>query len=342
MNETRAVKLFDMAEGIGTVTNLIAVSDPDVHKFGDQWWMFLGCLQSSNKINLFSASLPPGAPLSSTEWEITTDPSDPHTATPVVEQPEEGRWDEWLHTPNYVGGIDPHAPGSPAARERIYYTGSRGGSSVEERLFSIGVLEKTDSVWVRRDEPVLTGTTDRPCVWEPKVRYYGGKWRIWYLNGPNEAGPGKLPHYQIKYSESDDGLTGWSTPRVLFTEEDNYFDAVVTEAGGGYEIYEMVVATSPNPFGTPGWPTPHGLWWMSADAPSGERSDWSREPVRILDAENGEPWYVGGVYGPSLHYGDAPADSDTLYVFFTGFIDPSEGFSLAVGRTQVQNVSLRR
>lgn len=53
--------------------------------------LFLGCLQSSNKINLFSASLPPGAPLNSTEWEITTDPSDPHTATPVIEQPEESR-----------------------------------------------------------------------------------------------------------------------------------------------------------------------------------------------------------------------------------------------------------
>lgn len=35
LNETRAVKLFDMVEGIGTVTNLVAVSDPDVHKFGD-------------------------------------------------------------------------------------------------------------------------------------------------------------------------------------------------------------------------------------------------------------------------------------------------------------------
>lgn len=91
LNETRAVKLFDMVEGIGTVTNLVAVSNPDVHKFGDRWWMFLGCLQSSNKINLFSASLPPGAPLNSTEWEITTDPSDPHTATPVIEQPEESR-----------------------------------------------------------------------------------------------------------------------------------------------------------------------------------------------------------------------------------------------------------
>lgn len=337
MDETKAVKLFDMAEGLG-VANLVAPSDPDVHKFGDQWWMFLGCLQSTNKINLFSASLPPGAPLSSTEWTITTDPSDPRFAAPLVEQPEEGIWDEWLHTPNYVRGTDSRAPGGPAVQERVYYTGSSGGFSPEERLFSNGVLEKKDGVWVRRDEPVLTGTADRPCVWEPKVRYYDGKWRMWYLTGPNEAGPGELPHYQIRYTESDDGLTGWSESRVLFPETDSYFDAVVTEAGGGYE---MVVATAPNLYGTAGWPTPQGLRWLSAKTPSGERSDWSREPVRILDVDNGEPWYAGGVYGPSLHYGDTPSDSDTLYVFFTGFIDPSDGFSLAVGRTQVRNLSLQ-
>lgn len=125
---------------------------------------------------------------------------------------------------------------------------------------------------------------------------------------------------------------------MLFSTADNYYDAVVTEAGGGYE---MVAATSPNPYGTPEWPSPHGLWWLSAKVPSGERGDWSRNPVRVLDAGNGEPWYAGGVYGPSLHYGDTPDDSDTLYVFFTGFADPSAPFSIALGRIQIEGASLR-
>lgn len=332
MNDKRAVKLLDMAEGL-EVANLVAPSDPDVHKFGDRWWMFLGCLQTTNEVNMFSASLPPGAPLSSTEWEITTESSDSQTATPLVEQPEEGSWDEWLHTPNYVVGTNPNTPGGPATQERIYYTGSSGGFSTEERRYLIGALERENGEWIRRDEPILTGTPEKPCVWEPKVRYYEGKWRMWYLIGPNEAGPGELPNYQIRYAESEDGLTNWSESKVLFDETDNFFDAVTIKADSGYE---MVVATGPNLYGTPGWPTPQGLWLLSADTPSGKRGDWTNDPVRILDAEAGEPWYAGGVYGPSLRYGDTPTDSDTLYVFFTGFIEPSDGFSLAVGRLQVR------
>ncbi len=203
VNEMNAIQIFDSAEGYAPITNLIAVGDPDVHKFGNQWCMFLGGAYTANAVNLFSASLPPGEPLSSARWEITTDPSDPHTALPLVEQPEAGRWDEWLHTPSYVRGLVPNATGasdgSPAHRERIYYTGSSGGVDIgDHRNFSIGVMEKTESGWARREDPVIVGTGENPRVFEPKARYYKGKWRIWYLSAPYEAGPGEMPHYRIE------------------------------------------------------------------------------------------------------------------------------------------------
>lgn len=73
MDDARAVRLFDGAEA--EIGNLVAISDPDVHKFGDRWWMFLGRLQTANKVNLFTASLPPGAPLGAAEWETRHHPT---------------------------------------------------------------------------------------------------------------------------------------------------------------------------------------------------------------------------------------------------------------------------
>lgn len=345
-NEANVIQIFDTAKGYAPVNNLIAAGDPDVHKFGDRWWMFLGGAHTANKVNLFSASLPPGAPLNSPQWTITTDPSDPHTALPLVEQPEVGRWDEWLHTPSYVRGVALGATGNSDGGseycERIYYTGSSGaassfGDSDDHRNFSIGMMEKTGDGWVRREDPVIVGTDANPRVFEPKTRYYEGKWRIWYLSAPYEAGPGELPQYRIEYVESDDGVTGWSKPKVLFPEADNYFDAVVTESGDSG--YEMVVARGPNIFGTPGFPS-QGLWWLSSRLPSGDRSDWTRNPVRILDADNGEPWYASGVYGPSLRYGDTPADRNTLYVFFTGAAKPEpDPYVISVGRIEIRSAS---
>lgn len=158
VNEMNAIQIFDSAEGYAPITNLIAIGDPDVHKFGNQWWMFLGGAYTANAVNLYSASLPPGETLSSTRWEITTDPSDPHTAVPLVEQPEAGRWDEWLHTPSYARGLDPNSPDNPTLRERIYYTGSSGATH-DDRNFSIGVMEKTESGWTRREDPVSAAKT---------------------------------------------------------------------------------------------------------------------------------------------------------------------------------------
>jgi len=332
------VQLFDTAKGLAPVTNLFAAGDPDVHKFGDRWWMFFGSMHTERKVNLFSASLPPGAPLSSTKWSVTGSQSDPQMAASLVQHPEEGAWDEWLHTPCYVRGSVPTAEGERAYRERIYYTGSRGASP-DDRHYSIGVLEKTDTGWVRHTEPVLAGATENASVLEPKVGYYDGKWRIWYLSLPHGTGQEDLKHScQVAYVESEDGLRGWSTPRVLFPEADNYYDAVVAETARGYE---MIVARPPNLLGASGFP-PQGLWWLASRLPSGDRSDWTDKPVSLLDTNHAEPWYASGVWGPSLRYGDTALDNDTLYVFFTGAARPDpHPFMLSIGRIAIPSESLR-
>lgn len=323
------VQIFDTAAGFAPVENLIAIGDPHVAKFRDQWWMFFGAAHTGQKVNIFTASLPVGAPLSSDEWTITTVAGDPTRAVPLVEHPSEGQSDEWLHTPSYASG-----PGSDGSTvERIYYTANRRVSE-EERLFSIGVLERSRGHWRRREELVWCGIGDRVNVLEPKVMWSQGKWRMWVMATAEEAGPDDLPDYQIHYLESIDGIGDWSEPQVLFDERDNYFDAVAITTE---ERAEMVVARAPNMFATPGYPS-QGLWWLSSPTPSGDRSDWTSSPVALLAADNGPRWCASGTYGPSIVYGDTDADRDVLYVFFTGAAVPDpDPYVLSVARLTVRS-----
>lgn len=322
-----AIKLFDMREGFSPVKNVVGVGDPDVHKIGDRWTMFLGGFTNRFKVNLFAATLPPGSPLSSTEWSLATSDADPTVALPLVGQPPRGSWDHHgLHTPSYVRGVDP----KQGPRERIYYSGrsSRQSTGPKSR-YAIGCVERTPAGWARHDAPVLTGTPERPSVFEPLVRYYDQKWRMWYVSAVHEVGRGELPNYQFEYVESVDGLTGWSTPKVLFSVEEGIFDNAVTQVDSGYE---MVVARGHDLYDTPGFPA-QGMWWLAAERPSGDRRDWTREPARILDASNAPlPWYANGAFGPSVNYGDTEADRDVMYVFFTGVHAKASWARLAAGR----------
>lgn len=308
------VKLWDMMEGIPQ-RNLLGLGDPDVHKLDGRWWMFLGGFHIGLKNNLYSASLPVGAPLSSNDWTFTTDPRNPRNALPLVPQPPKGAFDHFgLHTPSYARGIDALAPGGPVARERIYYAGRSARSTTDnDHPYAIGVLERTADGWRRHPEPILRGTPAFPSVFEPKARYIENRWRIWYAETPRETGRKTPPVYQICYVDSADGVTNWSSPKVLFATGDGYFDAVVTPVDGSYE---MVVCRGSNLFGKKDFPK-QGMWWLSSDKPSGDRRDWTAAPIPIFDPdEGGEHWYANGIFGPSVRYGDTAGDAGVMYVFF--------------------------
>jgi len=55
--------------------------------------MFLGGFTNRLKVLLFAATLPEGAPLSSTAWPLVTDPSSPGQAVPLTSAPPRGQWD---------------------------------------------------------------------------------------------------------------------------------------------------------------------------------------------------------------------------------------------------------
>lgn len=149
-----------------------------------------------------------------------------------------------MHTPSYVPAVD----GQPT---HIYYTGR---ASLQQygpaSSYAIGALELIGGQWVRREEPPVRGTAPRSSVLEPMVVNDRGRYVMWFQANPHEIGPGDLPDYELRVSESDDGVT-WSQPLVFATAEEESFDNAVTRTRDGWL---MVLAWGLDLYGTGGFP----------------------------------------------------------------------------------------
>ena len=315
------VKVFDPTDGtgMGAVKNIGPPQDVTLIRRGNQWQMYCGARNKERRLSVYSATLPPGAPLSATGWTITTVPGDPTTAAmliPDVPVEQTAAWDYRRHNSSYVRGWDPDLNGGQGGwEERLYYTGD---SALKLNSYAIGYFAWNGSDWVRRDAPVMTPTEPWESpegtfagVYEPNVIYHRGKWRMWYVIGPPDAEQ-RMAH---GYAESRDGRT-WTGKRIYWPIEENIFDNQVLSVrrhGRGSRVgFEACFAR----FGLsltpePGW----GLFWQHAPHPFDEPRKWS-EPQQLVDAADGTPWHAAGVWTPSLHYSDA--DPERAFVFFNG------------------------
>lgn len=309
MKTTRPAIIYNMLEGYNPITNLIGTGDPNVHYIDGQWHMFLGGFQRNFKNNIFCATLSKGHSLGDAlKWHINTDPSNPKKALSLVPQPPKGGWDSYgLHEPNYVEGKNPD--GSPCYR--IYYTG-RGSKNEHGKgtSFAIGFIEKTADGWRRHPSPIITGDERNLSVLGPKVIHDEGKWKMWYRATPYETIKGKYPKTEIYYSESTDGVSGWSKPTVFFAREDEVSHAFVAKINDGYH---MLTTASPNQCHEK--PSPEQrLRLFSTTKASGNRNDWTEDAAHLLDADGGADWYANGFFGASMCQDETAA----YYVFFSG------------------------
>ncbi|GAB3233817.1 hypothetical protein [Mycolicibacterium hippocampi] len=304
--------LFDMGAGLG-VCNVIGLGDPDVHLVDGRWTMFLGGFTTGFTVRIFTARLPTGHELDSNAWSLSTVPGHRRWARSLFRPPRFGAWDSHgTHTPSYVLGRD--SVGNPL--ERIYYAGRGTWHNGGPRSrYSIGVAERRDGIWRRRDQPVLVGTAELRSVFEPLVRYEDGLWRLWFQWAPHEVGRGEQPEYRLCYTESRDGLAGWSTPVVVFDSDEGYFDNAVHAGRSGVD---MLLARGSNLYGTEPFPA-QGLWWVRSTSHSGARKSWTERPVQLLDAQSDPPaWLERGAFGPDFRFGRRPEDATTMYVFTSG------------------------
>jgi hypothetical protein len=297
-------RIFDAGKGYGSVTNLRILVDCTVaHRLG-RWWMYAcGVEKGSREIQLFSASLPEGAPLSAEGWVLTTDAGEPARPALAAGKVRSYWWDGagGRHCPSYVKGWDPERE---LWVERIYYAGAARDFMGP---YAIGYVEWDGARWVDQAAPAFTANEywERGSVYEPNLIYHDGRWKMWYVAGANQD------DYLVHgYSESPDGRTGWSPHQIVFAPEEKVFDFCVLPVANGYEavIARVNVGKTEIPR--------TGLWWTHATDASPNIADWS-EPVRLSGP---------GPWKPVLRYGEL--DPRKMFVFYDGQYPNTTGFGI--------------
>jgi len=298
----RETKIFDPKDGFAPLADPVSITDPTIAWRDGRWWMCAGGkVVGSDGIHLFSASLPVGAPLSSSGWSLTSDRVDPKKIEILAGYENSRDWDfkGGRHCPCYVKGWDPN---HDRAVERIYYAGA---AAHPWGPYGIGFLEWNEGRWIDQPEPVFTATEgwEHGSVYEPNVIYHDGKWKMWYAAGSNQE------DYIVQgFVESEDGRTGWSEHRIFLPAERKAFDFHVFRRREKFEaVFSRVW------FGSEAAPSDTGLWWCCVDAPSPDIAQWS-EPLQIMTAED-RGWHAAP-WKPSACYSDA--DPNRLFVFFDG------------------------
>jgi hypothetical protein len=309
MMERLETKVFDPADGFGSLSDVVEVTDPTLARRENQWWLYCASEVAGRPgIQLVSASLPAGAPLSPTGWTLTPDPDDARKIATLAGYGASHTWDlqGGRHCPCYVRGWDPERGDWV---ERIYYAGSA------EHLwgpYAIGFLEWNGHAWIDQPAPAFVAIEpwERGSVYEPNVIYADGMWKLWYVAGSNQQ------DYLVHgFAESPNGRTGWSARRIFAPAEERMFDFCVFPGSSGYEaVFSRVwVRDAPAPPET-------GLWWCTAPDPSGSLEDWSR-PVHIMTAED-RGWHAGP-WKPSARQSDR--DLGRRLVFFSGSYSRNDG-----------------
>lgn len=167
----RVTKIFDPRDP-STGSGGAEVLDATLARRDDQWWMFLaGQAHGYGATSLFSACLPPGAPLSTSGWQLSRD--NIGELIPLSDRDRSALWDGpgGRHCPSYVRGWDPH---KSCWVERIYYAGAA------ENLwgpYTIGYLEWDGERWMDQPEPAFAANEEweYSSVYEPNLIYHDGK-----------------------------------------------------------------------------------------------------------------------------------------------------------------------
>ena len=174
-----------------------------------RWWMYLaGRATKRESIELFSASLPPGAPRRN---RMDTD---------CMQNDKTKIADLAGHQNSQVMGSQRRTslsvlrqglgPASAPKSSESYYA---GGAANVWGPYTIGYLEWNGTKWVDQSTPAFVANEEweHGSVYEPNLIYHDGKWKMWYVAGSNQE------DYLVQgYSESVDGRTNWTKHQIVF------------------------------------------------------------------------------------------------------------------------------
>ena len=324
-----AAPIFDaskMSTGLYGVTNVIAVSDPDIVLIGNQWWMIFATGPGDIRaIEPFAAYLPPGASLSTS----TTYPSDPNgwhlvgaradgtgIATPISPIPGSGGWDE-------IAAETPSADVGPDGTVSIYYAGHNAGQTPFQiglmTDFSNGQANGYPSPVMSAQAPWefssgLSALLEQSVRWMPQLN----KFVMYYTAGAWWASP---PDNALAYAESTDGISWVNRQKLDFSPSYYNQDFLYNSSRNRYE---MVISNDPTGVGGA---NPRNLVWRTAATPAVKEADWVNEVTLLqYDAINNAPWYNSGILSPAVKYGNLPGETNRMYVYFHSYTQQGDMF----------------
>ena len=250
--------------------------------------------------DIYSASLPPGAPLFTAGWKLSRHPAG--NLEPVAGRTLSRAWDAGGDgiARRYVRGWDPpKANGSNGSTMRDAADNLWGP-------YTIGFLEWDGNRWVDRPEAVLMPPTRTGNTAASTSQTYLSRWQMEDVVR-RRVKPGRLSCARLRGKLEMASPVGAST-RSLRRPEMKMFDFCVRQRGHDFHaIFARVWVAQGAP------PPDTGLWWCRADSPSSNLSHWS-QPIQIMTAAD-RGWH-SGPWKPSFQF-DRDSGQRAL-LFFDG------------------------
>jgi hypothetical protein len=239
---------------------------------------------------------------------VDVDANNPSTvlkvsAEPVLDTGTPGAFDD--------NGVVPSAVVRVGRKVYLHYAGYNLGAHVRFTVFGgLAVSDDGGETFHRaRRVPVLERTDDEVLFRVAHtVLLEGGVWRVWYGGGSGwVAGPGKaLPVYDIRYTESTDGVTFARAGRVCLAnagDEHRVARPYVIRHGGLHKMF-YCAATPARGYRLGYAESADGLSWQRKDAELGldvSASGWDSQmiayPAVVRHGGRTYLFYNGNDYG---------------------------------------------
>jgi len=151
-------KILDPADGFGTLADVVEVTDPTLARRGNRWWLY-GASQVVGRpgIQLVSASLPAGAPLSPTGWTLTPDSGDARKIATLAGYDASHAWDLQggricvYPTPNGYGAVFSRVwvrdPPAPPATGLWWCTAPNPSGNLDDWSRPVQIMTADDRGW---------------------------------------------------------------------------------------------------------------------------------------------------------------------------------------------------
>jgi len=233
---------------------------------------------------------------------------------PVLDIGQPGAFDD--------NGVVPCAVVQRGKKIYMYYAGYNLGLTVRFKAFSgLAISEDGGQTFHRYQNNPVMERTNREFLFRAihSILKVNGHWKVWY-GGGNEFIKGKektLPVYNIRYTESPDGIDFTKEGEVIIDIEDDMYRVGRPYVIKHKEYYEMF-------YGYSSEDCPYRLTYATSE----DGKNWTENRKFVeLNYGKGEFDEFMSAYPSVIYY------KNNYYMFYNGNFYGREGFGLAILKT---------